>query len=114
MADGTLMALNNLKTAGGPTDVRRSQTFDRKVFMCQIKTSELFEPLQFGIACRDVCGSEKVIHGIKSCVEKHWDKEGFALLKIDFRNVFNLVSRDVLLQEVANWFPELLPWASWC
>ena len=38
----------------------------------------------------------------------------FVVLKIDMRNAFNLVTRDALLQEYANFFPELLPWASWC
>ena len=30
------------------------------------------------------------------------------------KHAFNLVSRQALLDECATFFPELLPWASWC
>ena len=36
------------------------------------------------------------------------------VLKVDIKNVFNLVSRQAILDECASLFPELLPWASWC
>ena len=29
-------------------------------------------------------------------------------------NAFNLVSRQAVLDECATFFPELLPWVSWC
>ena len=35
------------------------------------KASELFHPLQFGVAC--TAGSEKIIHGLRKCIEDHWD-----------------------------------------
>ena len=73
---------------------------------------DFFEPLQFGVACPLV--SEKIIQGIRSCVQKHWGNEDFAVLKIDFLNAFNLVSRDALLHDCAVHFPGLLPWATWC
>ena len=55
-------------------------------------------------------GAEKVIHGLRSCIEKHWTDEDFTVLKID---TFNLVSCQVLLNECATCthFPELLLWA---
>eukprot|EP00731_Ephydatia_muelleri_P032588 Em0024g132a len=76
------------------------------------KTSEFFAPFQFGVACP--AGAEKVIHGLRHCIEEHWEEEDFVVLKIDMCNAFNLVSRQALLDECAFHFPDLLPWASWC
>ena len=36
--------------------------------------------------------------------------EDFAIMKIDMRNAFNLVSRQALLDECSAHSPELLPW----
>eukprot|EP00731_Ephydatia_muelleri_P035490 Em0128g7a len=76
------------------------------------KASEFFAPFQFGVACP--AGAEKVIHGLRHCIEEHWEEEDFVVLKIDMCNAFNLVSRQALLDECALHFPDLLPWASWC
>ena len=40
--------------------------------------------------------------------------EDFVVLKVDMKNVFNMVSRQAVLDECATFFPELLPWVSWC
>ena len=55
-----------------------------------------------------------MIHGLRHCIEEHWEEEDFVVLKIDMCNAFNLVSRQALLDECALHFPDLLPWASWC
>ena len=36
------------------------------------------------------------------------------ILKVDMTNAFNLVSRQAVLDECAQHFPELLAWTSWC
>ena len=59
--------------------------------LVKTKASDFFDPLQFGVACP--LGSEKVIHGIRNCVDQHWGDEDFAVLKVDLKNAFNLVSR---------------------
>ena len=41
-------------------------------------------------------------------------KTGSTVLKVHIKNVFNLISRQAILDECASLFPELLPWASWC
>eukprot|EP00731_Ephydatia_muelleri_P021237 Em0013g964a len=76
------------------------------------KATEFFQPLQFGVACPS--GTEKVIHGLRTCLEEYWEDDDFAVVKVDMRNAFNLVFRQALLDECAIHFPELLPWASWC
>ena len=73
---------------------------------------DFFEPIQFGVACP--MGSEKVIHGIRACVKKFWNDRDFSVMKVDFKNAFNLVSRDTVLQECAKHFSDWLPWVAWC
>ena len=69
------------------------------------------EPIQFGVACPT--GSEKVVHGVKACVDEHWnDGMDFSVLKVDFKNAFNLVSRGAVLQECAKMCS--LNWVAWC
>ena len=76
------------------------------------KASSFFEPLQLGVACPH--GTEKVMHGLRKCIEEHWGGEDFVVLKTDMRNAFNLISRQAFLSECSLFLPELLPWASWC
>ena len=83
--------------------------------LCQItkwKASEYFSPYQFGVACPT--GAEKIVHGLQNCVEEHWNKQDFVVMKVDLHNVFNLVSRQPLLDECSIHFPEFLQWAAWC
>lgn len=85
------------------------------VCICAVErslASDFFVPHQFGVACPS--GPEKVIHGLRSCIEEHWTDKDFTMLKIDMRNAFNLVSCQAMLDQCATHFPELLPWASWC
>ena len=72
------------------------------------KASEFFQPHQFRVACP--MGAEKIVHGLRACVEKHWLEENLVVLKVDMKNV----SRQALLSECAKHFPELYPWAHWC
>ena len=41
-------------------------------------------------------------------MDDHWPDGDFAVMKIDLRNAFNLVSRQVVLNAVNLHFPELL------
>ena len=47
-----------------------------------------------------------IVHGLRKCIELHWDDEDFAVLKNDMRNAFNLISRQALLSECSLFFPE--------
>eukprot|EP00731_Ephydatia_muelleri_P013521 Em0007g831a len=116
---GSLTALVKGKP-GFPPDIRPiavGEALRRLTGKClcavlKSKASEFFAPFQFGVACP--AGAEKVIHGLRHCIEEHWEEEDFVVLKIDMCNAFNLVSRQALLDECAFHFPDLLPWASWC
>ena len=83
--------------------------------MCALvkgKAAEFFQPRQLGVACCAV--AEKVAHALRGCIEEHWMDEDFVVLKVDMWNVFDMVSRQAVLDEWAAIFPELLPWVSWC
>ena len=111
---GTLIALNKLKD-GSPPDLRPiavGESLRRLTGKCictlvKDKASDLFQPLQLGVACSS--GSEKIIHGLRKSIEDHWMEEDFVVFKIDIQNAFNLVSIQAVLYECATSFPELLP-----
>ena len=66
--------------------------------MCALvkdKSTEFFQPLQLGVACR--AGAEKVAHALRGCTGEHWMDEDFVVLKVDMRNV---------LDECATFFPQ--------
>ena len=67
-------------------------------------------PLQLGVACP--AGAEKIIHGLRCCVDEHW-QDDFAVLKIDLHNAFNRVSTQAVLDACGLHFPELLQCSSW-
>eukprot|EP00731_Ephydatia_muelleri_P002977 Em0001g2977a len=114
LAGGTLIALNKLKDRS-PPDIRPiavGESLRRLTGKCicalvKDKASDLFQPLQLGVACSS--GSEKIIHGLRKSIEDHWMVEDFVVFKIDMQNAFNLVSRQAVLDECATSFPELLP-----
>eukprot|EP00731_Ephydatia_muelleri_P011109 Em0006g3a len=119
LAGGNLTALVKSKQ-GSSLDIRpiavgealRRLTGKCLCALVRSKASEFFQPHQFGVACP--MGAEKIVHGLRACVEKHWLEENLVVLKVDMKNAFNLVSRQALLSECAKHFPELYPWAHWC
>ena len=80
--------------------------------MTKAKAHDFLAPFQLGVACQG--GAEKIIHGLRSCVDKHWQEVDFAVLKIDLLNAFNRVSRQAVFNACALHIPELLPWFQWC
>eukprot|EP00731_Ephydatia_muelleri_P002962 Em0001g2962a len=114
LAGGTLIALNKLKDRS-PPDIRPiavGESLRRHTGKCicalvKDKASDLFQPLQLGVACSS--GSEKIIPGLRKSIKDHWMVEDFVVYKIDMQNAFNLVSRQAVLDECATSFPELLP-----
>ena len=80
--------------------------------MTKAKAHDFLAPFQLGVACQG--SAEKIIHGLRSCVDEHWHEVDFAVLKIDMHNAFNRVSRQAVLNACALHIPELLPWSQWC
>ena len=116
LAGGSLTAIVKDRPDSSP-DVRPiavGEALRRLVGKClcrvtKAKVADFFEPQ---VACPS--GAEKVVHGLRNCMDEHWNTEDFVVFKVDMRNAFNLVSRQTVLDECSVHLPELLPWASWC
>ena len=74
--------------------------------MTKAKAHDFLAPFQLGVACQG--GAEKIIHGLRSCVDEHWHEVDFAVLKIDLHNAFNRVSRQTVLNACALHIPSLM------
>eukprot|EP00731_Ephydatia_muelleri_P013949 Em0007g1259a len=119
LAGGNLVALEKNKP-NCPTDIRPiavGEAIRRLVGKCLCSmtkaiTHDFLAPFQLGVACQG--GAEKIIHGLRSCVDEHWHEVDFEVLKIDLHNAFNRVSRQAVLNACALHIPELLPWSQWC
>ena len=61
--------------------------------------------LQLGVGVRGGC--EAAVHAARSYLEECFPGEG--VLKIDYKNAFNCVRREVVLNAVAVHIPDLLP-----
>eukprot|EP00731_Ephydatia_muelleri_P002290 Em0001g2290a len=117
LAGGNLVALEKNKH-NCPPDIRPiavGEAIRRLAGKClcsmtKAKAHDFLAPFQLGVACQG--GAEKIIHGLRSCVDKHWHEVDFAVLKIDLHNAFNQVSRQAVLNACALHIPELLPSSS--
>ena len=104
------LSLENINSR--PADIL-VQSWDRgHSALLKVKAADFFQPLQLGVACR--AGAEKVTHGLRICIEEHWSDDNFVAFKVDMKNAFNAVSRQAVVEECATFFPEILPWVSWC
>lgn len=74
------------------------------------KAAALFHPVQLG--CGISRAAEAAVHAARRYVASL--QPGQALLKLDFSNAFNCISRDVILQCVKDDFPELLAFVRLC
>ena len=109
-----MTALKKIKPNSSP-DIRPiavGETLRRLTGKClcalvKEKASDFFQPLQLGVACAS--GTEKIVLGLRRCVEDHWTDNDFAVIKIDMKNAFNLVSREALLSECSKKFQNFFP-----
>eukprot|EP00731_Ephydatia_muelleri_P018057 Em0011g97a len=115
MAGGSLVALRKGTQDIRPIAVGESLRRLTSKCLCSLikeDASAFFQPFQFGVASPQGC--EKVIHGLRRCLDNHWHDSEFVCLKVDMKNAFNLVSRQSLLDQCTLHFPLLLPWTTWC
>jgi hypothetical protein len=73
--------------------------------------SAAFKGKNYGVGCPG--GVEVVAHSLRDVLTKHKDSD-MALLKIDFKNAFNLIDRDVFVRASSEMFPGLERWTRWC
>ncbi len=65
-----------------------------------------------GVAQR--AGTERISHLVRSKFNKIRLGDDSLILKVDFRNAFNGVSRDAMLALTRKYFPRLFRWVEWC
>ena len=58
-------------------------------------------------------GVEVVAHSLRDCLKEHKGSK-LGLLKIDFRNAFNLVKRSHFVKAACEMFPAMSKWTEWC
>lgn len=73
--------------------------------------STTFAGRNFGVGCPG--GVEVVAHSLRQVLSLKRGS-GLALLKIDFKNAFNLIERSAFVPDVARMFPGLSRWTYWC
>ncbi|GJZ74740.1 hypothetical protein Tco_0639205 [Tanacetum coccineum] len=64
--------------------------------------------LQFGVGVSG--GGEVILHAVNRLIEGRRDDVGLSMLLVDFKNAFNLVDQDVMLQEVRLHCPAISRW----
>jgi len=111
---GSLMALN--KPGGGLRPIAIGLVWRRltaKVCVQHVtkRATALLAPRQLGFGVRG--GSEAAAHAARRFVQSM--KTNHILVKLDFKNAFNTLHRDVILEEIKEHFPEIYPfsWATY-
>lgn len=116
LAGASLVALP--KPSGGVRPIAVGEILRRLTSKCLMATvraeaRSFFYPAQVGVAVPG--GTEKVIHTVRAWWGRH--RAGplpKLLLKLDFANAFNTVSRNSILPTVRDHFPALARWTTWC
>ena len=106
---GNVIALSKDKP-GFPPDIRAitvGESLRRLVGKClcritKVKASEFFSPHQLGVACP--YGVEKIVHGLRMCVEEHGNDNDFVVMKIDLRMLLILFLAKLSLRNAGNTF----------
>ena len=76
------------------------------------RAKEFLELFQLGVATKR--GTEAILHAARRHKEHFRSNRLYALLKLDLKNAFNLVSRAAFIKQVRLNFPELEPWVQYC
>ena len=115
LAGATIIPL--AKKDNGIRPIAIGETFRRLVskvcvFASKSTMSDFFAPIQVGINVK--CGAEGIVHAISRLIEVHGKDDKLAMLKIDFKNAFNSVSREAMFSLCKEHFPKLYSWIVYC
>ena len=114
VAGGVSIALEKSKTAVRP--LACGDPIRRLVAKCfcvagKEEISKSFAGRNYGVGCPG--GVEVVAHSLRDCLKEHKGSK-LGLLKIDFRNAFNLVKRSHFVKAACEMFPAMSKWTEWC
>ena len=114
MAGGVSIALEKSATAVRP--LACGDPIRRLVGKCfclgaKDQISRAFEGKNYGVGCKG--GVEVVTHSLRDSIKAHKGSE-LGLLKIDFKNAFNMVNRNHFMKKAHEMFPYMSSWTEWC
>ena len=112
-AGANLIAL--MKKDGGIRPIASGEYLRRLVSKCAAtvttkRHAESFLPHQLG--CGTKGGAEAAAHAVRAFLKDA--SNGTLLLKVDFKNAFNSIRRDVIAEKLADKMPELTPFFILC
>jgi hypothetical protein len=84
------------------------------VFLSRRQKDEIaaaFKGKNYGVGCQG--GVEVVAHSLRDTLLQHKSSD-MALIKIDFKNAFNLMDRNAFVEASSHMFPGLERWTRWC
>ena len=115
LAGAGLVALP--KPSGGVRPIAVGEILRRLTGKClmslvQQQARTYFWPAQVGVAVKG--GAEKAVHTVRAWTQRHAGSATKVLVKLDFANAFNCVSREAVLQQACTHFPALARWSVWC
>ena len=111
LAGAGLVALP--KPSGGVRPIAVGELLRRLVGKCLMasvreEARHYFWPSQVGVGVKG--GAEKAVHTVRAWMQRNSSSSQKVLVKLDFANAFNCVSRQVALREVVSLRPSFLVW----
>ena len=105
------------KPKGGLRPIAIGEVLRRLTGKClmesvQTAAREHFFPAQIGVAVPG--GAEAAVHAVRAWTTQHAQASSKVLVKLDFANAFNSVSRQQVLASARSQFPSLSRWVHWC
>ncbi|CAE8721897.1 unnamed protein product [Polarella glacialis] len=105
------------KATGGVRPIAIGEVLRRIVGKClcasvKEEAKRFFHPSQVGVACP--AGIDAAVHSARAWKNRSAADTSKALLKLDFANAFNCVSRSQVLEQTRRHFPSLARWSQWC
>lgn len=105
------------KPQGGVRPIAIGEVLRRLTGKCLMElvrddARSVFFPVQLGVAAPS--GSEVAVHCVRDWQRRHAGSADKVLVKLDFANAFNTVSRQEVLSAACAHFPTLARWVNWC
>ena len=74
--------------------------------------TDYLQPHQLGVGISD--GAPLIVHAAQAVIDQFQADSSIALLKVDFRNAFNTISRQQFLSQTRQFFPSISRWVESC
>jgi hypothetical protein len=105
------------KKYNGIRPIAVGSTLRRLVSKCASKefmgeASDYLQPSQLGVGAKDGCVA--ILHACRLLLGKYKDNPNLVMLKVDFKNAFNLVSREKMFEQVRRQCPSIARWVEYC